>query len=217
MAEDIVSTEIENSPMFLALEDKYRQSIMDDTTLSKAAKIGAKQELLFRSKKPAAWKVPRAKLNSRLLLQWTSKARSMTPAGVNMGGDAVDVDDTPMKKMVDRIIKNTTPAPQQGALIRPPLQAKCKLKIPQQTPLKPPAFMLPPKQKKSLPKASPAVTRSKSKKKGAQERCGTSVKELGQMGLQWKFIVNGEQPGNVWWQRRAELQRQKNVSSINKD
>ena len=58
MAEDIVSTEIENSPMFLALEDKYRHSIMDDTTLAKAAKIGAKQEILLRSDKSAAWKVP---------------------------------------------------------------------------------------------------------------------------------------------------------------
>ena len=84
---------------------------MDETTLSKAANIAANQELLFRSKKPAAWKVPRAKLNSRLLRQWTSKVRSMTPAGVNMGGVAADVDDTPMKKMVDRIIKNAAPAP----------------------------------------------------------------------------------------------------------
>ena len=54
MVEDIVSTEIENSPMFLALEDKYRQSIMDDTTLAKAANLAAKQELLLSSDKPVA-------------------------------------------------------------------------------------------------------------------------------------------------------------------
>ena len=34
----------------------------------------------------------------------------MTPTGVNVGGGADDVDETPMKKMVDRIIKHTTPA-----------------------------------------------------------------------------------------------------------
>ena len=151
MAEDVVSTEIENSPMFLALEDKYRQSIMDDTTLSKAANIGAKQELLLRSKKSAAWKVPRAKLNSRLMRQWTSKARSMTPAGVNRGGAAADVDETPTKKMVDRIIKHTTPATRQGVPVTPSLPVKRKLKMPPQTPLKPPSF-LPPNKRRPYPR-----------------------------------------------------------------
>ena len=178
-----MSTEIENSPMFLTLEDKYRQSIMDDTTLSKVANLAVKQELLLSSNKPTVWKVPRAKLNSRLIRHWTSEARSMTPAGVAMGGAPADVDETPMKKMVDRIIKHTTPATRQGipARARPPV--KRKLTMPPPTPLQPP-FLPPSKQKKTLPKASPAVTRSKSKK---QKKLGhsfqASAKEGAKQGL----------------------------------
>ena len=157
---------------------------MDDTTLSKAANIAAKQGLLLSSNQSAAWKVPRAKLKSQLLRYWTVKARSMTPAGVAMGGAPADVDETPMKKMVDRIIKHTTPATRQGAPVRATLPVKRKLKMPPPTPLKPPPFLPPPKEKKSLPKASPVVMRSKSKK---QKKLGhsfkTSAKEGAKQGL----------------------------------
>ena len=103
MAEELVSIEIKDSPLFVQLQGKYRQSIMDDTTLSKAATIRAKQELLFMSDKPDAWKVPRARLNSRMLNEWTKKARSMNPAGLSIGALVPDVDETPVKRMVDEL------------------------------------------------------------------------------------------------------------------
>ena len=40
---ELVNTSIEDSPMFLQLQDKYRQQLMEVKTLSKAAELGAKE------------------------------------------------------------------------------------------------------------------------------------------------------------------------------
>ena len=170
---------------------------MDDTTLSKAANLAAMQEFLLGINKPAAWKVPRAKLNSQLIRHWTSKARSMTPAEVAMGGAPADVDETPMKKMVDRIIKHITPATRQGIPARARLPVKRKLTMPPPTPLQSPPFLPLSEQKKTLPKASPAIKKQETKEAGtfvqsfrqrrsetrAQERATESVRGLDRVGL----------------------------------
>ena len=96
---------------------------------------------------------------------------SMTPTGLGMGGSVDDVDETLMKKMVDRIIKETTPARRQGVPLAHPPPVKRKLKMPHPTPLPPELSLF--TKTKTLPKASTAVTRSKSKK---QKKLGHSFK-----------------------------------------
>ena len=168
-----MSTEIENSPMFLALEDKYKQSIMDDTTLSRAAKMGAKHEILLNCNKSAAWKMPRVKVNSRLLRHWTAKARSMNPGGAVAGGTPDDVDETPMKKMVDRLIKQATPQQpppgggRGGTKRKLPFTPPSTSRIPRFSPAKT-LPRIPAPSPPATPKPSPVQTRSKTKAGGKQ-------------------------------------------------
>ena len=80
----MVSTTVDNAPAFLQLRDKYKQELVEDTRLTKAADLAAKQHVLLTSDAPDAWKRPQLKAVSRQLRHWTKKVRQ--PFGAPAGG-----------------------------------------------------------------------------------------------------------------------------------
>ena len=61
MEPEMVSTSVENAPAFLQLRDKYKQELVEDTRLTKAADLAAKQHVLLASDAP----MPGNDLNSK--------------------------------------------------------------------------------------------------------------------------------------------------------
>ena len=84
MDPEMVSTTVDNAPAFLQLRDQYKQELVEDTRLTKAADLAAKQHLLLTSNAPDAWKRPRLKAVGRQLRHWTKKVRQ--PFGAPVGG-----------------------------------------------------------------------------------------------------------------------------------
>ena len=80
----MVSTTVDNAPAFLQLRDQYKQELVEDTRLTKAADLAAKQHVLLTSDAPDAWKRPQLKAVSRQLRHWTKKVRQ--PFGAPTGG-----------------------------------------------------------------------------------------------------------------------------------
>ena len=80
----MVSTTVDNAPAFLQLRDQYKQELVEDTRLTKAADLAAKQHLLLTSDVPDGWKRPQLKAVSRQLRHWTKKVRQ--PFGAPAGG-----------------------------------------------------------------------------------------------------------------------------------
>ena len=58
MEQEMASTPLDNAPAFLQLRDKYKQELVEDTRLTKAAVLAAKQHVLLASDVPDAWKWP---------------------------------------------------------------------------------------------------------------------------------------------------------------
>ena len=73
MEQEIVSTPVDNAPAFLQLRDNYKQELVEDTRLTKAADLAAKQHVLLASDVPDAWKRPQLKALGRQLRHWTEK------------------------------------------------------------------------------------------------------------------------------------------------
>ena len=84
MEPEMVSTTVDNAPAFLQLRDQYKQELVEDTRLTKAADLAAKQHVLLTSDAPDAWKRPQLKAVSRQLRHWTKKVRQ--PFGAPAGG-----------------------------------------------------------------------------------------------------------------------------------
>ena len=80
----MVSTTVDNAPAFLQLRDQYKQELVEDTRLTKAADLAAKQHVLLTSDAPDAWKRPQLKAVSRQLRYWTKKVRQ--PFGAPTSG-----------------------------------------------------------------------------------------------------------------------------------
>jgi len=74
MEPEMVSTSVANAPAFLQLRDQYKQELVEDTRLTKAADLAAKHVLLA-SDAPDAWKRPQLKAVGRQLRHWTKKVR----------------------------------------------------------------------------------------------------------------------------------------------
>ena len=49
MEPEMVSTTVNNAPAFLQLRDQYKQELVEDTRLTKAADLAAKQHVLLTS------------------------------------------------------------------------------------------------------------------------------------------------------------------------
>ena len=84
MEQEMVSTSVDNAPAFLQLRDKYKQELVEDTRLTKAADLAAKQHVLLASDVPDAWKRPQLKAVGRQLRHWTKKVRQ--PFGAPVSG-----------------------------------------------------------------------------------------------------------------------------------
>ena len=54
MEQEMMSTPVDNSPAFLHLRDKYKQELVEDTRVTKAADLAAKQHVLLASDAPDA-------------------------------------------------------------------------------------------------------------------------------------------------------------------
>ena len=73
MDQEMVSTPVDNAPAFLQLQDKYKQELVEDNHLTKAADLAAKQHVVLASGVPDAWKRPQLKAVGRQLRHWTKK------------------------------------------------------------------------------------------------------------------------------------------------
>ena len=110
----MVSTTVDNAPAFLQLRDKYKQELLEDTRLTKAADLAAKQHVLLISDAPDAWKRPQLKAVSRQLRHWTKKVRQPFGAptgGVSAAGATTPGDDDfeagPMQAWFTQLVKAT--------------------------------------------------------------------------------------------------------------
>ena len=91
----MVSTSVDNAPAFLQLRDKYKQELVEDTRLTKAADLAAKQHVLLASDVPDAWKRPQLKAVGRQLRHWTKKVRQPFGAPVSgVGGTGTPATET---------------------------------------------------------------------------------------------------------------------------
>ena len=114
MEPEMVSTTVDNAPAFLQLRDKYKQELVEDTRLTKAADLAAKQHVLLTSDAPDAWKRPQLKAVSRQLRHWTKKVRQPFGAptgGVSAAGATTPGDDDfeagPMQAWFTQLVKAT--------------------------------------------------------------------------------------------------------------
>ena len=114
MEPEMVSTTVDNAPAFLQLRDQYKQELVEDTRLTKAADLAAKQHVLLTSDVPDAWKRPQLKAVSRQLRHWTKKVRQpfgaaaggVTAAGATTPGDD-DFEAGPMQAWFTQLVKAT--------------------------------------------------------------------------------------------------------------
>ena len=114
MEPEMVSTTVDNAPAFLQLRDKYKQGLVEDTRLTKAADLAAKQHVLLTSNAPDAWKRPQVKAVSRQLRHWTKKVRhpfGAPTSGVSATGATTPGDDDfeagPMQAWFRQLVKAT--------------------------------------------------------------------------------------------------------------
>ena len=114
MEPEMVSTTVDNAPAFLQLRDQYKQELVEDTRLTKAADLAAKQHVLLTSDVPDAWKRPQLKAVSRQLRHWTKKVRQPFGAaagGVSAAGATTPGDDDfeagPMQAWFTQLVKAT--------------------------------------------------------------------------------------------------------------
>ena len=133
----MVSTTVDNAPAFLQLRDQYKQELVEDTRLTKAADLAAKQHVLLTSDAPDAWKRPQLKAVSRQLRHWTKKVRQpfgaaaggVTAAGATTPGDD-DFEAGPMQAWFTQLVK-ATQGIKQGTPTRgprkPPVPPKPKI------------------------------------------------------------------------------------------
>ena len=137
MEPEMVSTTVDNAPAFLQLRDQYKQELVEDTRLTKAADLAAKQHVLLTSDAPDAWKRPQLKAVSRQLRHWTKKVRQPFGAaagGVSAAGATTPGDDDfeagPMQAWFTQLVK-ATQGIKQGTPTRgprkPPVPPKPKI------------------------------------------------------------------------------------------
>ena len=134
MEPEMVSTTVDNAPAFLQLRDQYKQELVEDTRLTKAADLAAKQHVLLTSDAPDAWKRPQLKAVSRQLRHWTKKVRQPFGAptgGVSAAGATTPGDDDfeagPMQAWFTQLVKATQGIKQgstPGGPRKPPVPPK---------------------------------------------------------------------------------------------
>ena len=128
---------MDNVPAFLQLRDKYKQELVEDTRLTKAADLAAKQHVLLTSDVPDAWKRPQLKAVSRQLRHWTKKVRQpfgaptgdVSAAGATTPGDD-DFEAGPMQAWFTQLVKATQGIKQGSTPVgprKPPVPPRPKI------------------------------------------------------------------------------------------
>ena len=74
-------------PSFFTITRQYKQELVEDTRLTKAADLAAKQHVFLASDVPDAWKRPQLKAVGRQLRHWTKKVRQPLGALISGVGD----------------------------------------------------------------------------------------------------------------------------------
>lgn len=74
---------IPNPRRFFELQEQYKQRLMEDSQLNKAAALAAEEDMVLNSNLPSSIKVAVAKPLSRQVRQWTKRVRQ---PGVGFGG-----------------------------------------------------------------------------------------------------------------------------------
>lgn len=93
MVEDMKSIPVQNSVAFLRLRDHYKNDLLEDSRLNKAAELAATHHLLLTSPSSDAWKRPQLKAVGRELRQWTKRVRQPGGSRVGAGGGDVEEED----------------------------------------------------------------------------------------------------------------------------
>jgi len=202
--EGITTTPVENSVRFLRLRDKYKSDLLEDSRLTKAAGLAAKQEMLLESPNPDAWKEPRLKSVSRELRQWVKKIRQ--PGGTRTIGredsedeDARNLAVGPMQQFMGNIAKIQKGIKRKASSPGVP-QTPVYFKPSPQTPStsKKVSFKTGSKGKRLLPK----TPKSKTPKRTLYKTPEKSSEELA------KELPFSEQVGQSPWKSPGELARE---------
>lgn len=72
---ELTSTAVSDFPAFVRLKDKYKQELVEDGWLNKAADLAASREVLLTSHEPDAWKEPQLKAVGHEFRQWVKCVR----------------------------------------------------------------------------------------------------------------------------------------------
>ena len=205
MEPEMVSTTVDNAPAFLQLKEKYKQELVEDTRLSKAADLAAKQHILLTSEVPDAWKRPQLKAVSRQLRHWTKKVRQpfgapaggVRAAGAATPGEDDDFEAGPMQAWFTQLVKATkgikqgsTPAGPRKPPVPPKPNitpsAKKKLKFTPQVSSADLAEGLPGTSKSTSVSSTLSPAIKKHLRKKAAEVAKKKGKSLAKKALDWK-------------------------------
>lgn len=105
---ELTSTVVADSPAFVRLKDKYKQELVEDGQLNKAADLAARCEVLLTSHEPNAWKEPQLKAVGHELRQWVKRVRQPFGNLESPGVNAASEDDgaSPLNHMIAKLVKN---------------------------------------------------------------------------------------------------------------
>ena len=124
------------------LVDHYKGALMENSRLTHAARLAAKQHVLLASPEiPPATKTIRVKALGPAVRRATKRMRTMNlPGAGGVSGDAEDDDDDgfaqgPMQTFLKTLIKSSTPQPKTTPKGKPKVPPKPKFKTPTLLPL----------------------------------------------------------------------------------
>lgn len=117
---ELTSIAVSDSPSIVRLKDKYKQELVQDGRLNKAADVAARREVLLTSHEPVAWKEPQLKAVGRELRQWVKRARQPFGNLESPNANAAPEDDgvSPLNHMMAQMVKNA--ASGQSPIKTPP-------------------------------------------------------------------------------------------------
>ena len=121
---ELTSTAVSDFPAFVRLKDKYKQELVEDGRLNKAADVAASREVLLTSHEPDAWKEPQLKAVGHELRQWVKCVRQPFGNLESPGANAAMEDGgaSPLNHMMAQLVKNA--ASGQSPIKTPP---NCRL------------------------------------------------------------------------------------------
>ena len=122
---ELTSTVVADSPALVRLKDKYKQELVEDGRLNKAANLAARREVLLTRHGPDAWKEPQLKAVGRELRKWVKRVRQPFGNLESRGVNAAPEDDgaSPLNHMMAKLVKKcslrtiaykNTPQPQSA-------------------------------------------------------------------------------------------------------